>query len=198
MSFQPKKVSHKLTEWGLSCEGEGGGVCRSHFRDYWYTFSLTYNHNSNWVWLVKLSLKKVSYKLTEWGLFRVGGREGLQKSLKVSKGWVKSGRCKSCSWHKRKNLQILNLQILTSLLILLLINYNHRLSHKLIFIFSLRSQLIFIGIRVMRPSRKEISSMLFIFTLKELKWTAMRKNWGSNCTTTGLLHILNLVRWWEL
>ena len=51
----------------------------------------------------------------------------------------------------------------------LIINYNHRLSHKLIFIFSLRSQLMFIGIRVMRPSRKEISSMLFIFTLKELK-----------------------------
>ena len=97
------------------------------------------------------------------------GREGLQKSLKVSKGWVKSGRCKSCSWHKRKNLQILNLQILASQLIHKLINYNHRLSLKLIFIFSLQPQLMFIGIRVMRPTRKEISPMLFIFTLKELK-----------------------------
>ena len=36
----------------------GGGVCKSHCRDYWYTFSLTYNHNSNWVWLVKLSFEK--------------------------------------------------------------------------------------------------------------------------------------------
>ena len=51
-----------------------------------------------------------------------------------------------------------------------LINYNHRLSHKLIFIFfSLQPQLMVIGIRVMRPSRKEISPMLFIFTRKELK-----------------------------
>ena len=56
----------------------------------------------------------------------------------------------------------------------------------------------FVGMRVMWPSRKEISSMLFIFTLKELNWTAMRKYWRLNCTTTGLLHILNLVRWWEL
>ena len=34
----------------------------------------------------------------------------------------------------------------------------------------------FIGMRVMRPSIKEISSMLFIFTPKELKSTAMTKN----------------------
>ena len=40
----------------------------------------------------------------------------------------------------------------------------------------MQPQLMFIGRRVMRPSRKEISAMLFIFTLKELKWTAMRKN----------------------
>ena len=33
-----------------------------------------------------------------------------------------------------------------------------------------------IEMRVMRPSRKEISSMPFIFTPKELKLTAMRKN----------------------
>ena len=35
--------------------------------------------------------------------------------------------------------------------------------------FSLQPQLMFIGIRVMRPLRKEISSMLFIFTPKESK-----------------------------
>ena len=46
----------------------------------------------------------------------VGG--GLHTSSKLFRGWVKSGRCKSGSWHKRKNLQILNLQILAALLIL--------------------------------------------------------------------------------
>ena len=81
---------------------------------------------------------------------------------------------------------------------LIIINYNYRLWHKLCLIFSLQPWLMFIGVRVIRSSRKEISSMLFIFTLKELNWTAMRKNWRPNCTTTGLLHILNLVRWWEL
>ena len=79
-----------------------------------------------------------------------------------------------------------------------LINYNRLWHIKLFLFFLLQPQLMFIGMRVMRPSRKEISSMLFIFTPKELKWTAMRKNWRPNCTTTGLLHILNLVRWWEL
>ena len=34
----------------------------------------------------------------------------------------------------------------------------------------------FTGMRVMRPSRKEISSMLFTFTQKELKSIVMRKN----------------------
>ena len=42
---------------------------------------------------------------------------GLHTSSKLFRGWVKSGRCKSGSWHKRKNLQILNLQILAALLI---------------------------------------------------------------------------------
>ena len=79
-----------------------------------------------------------------------------------------------------------------------LINYNRLWHIKLFLFFLLQLQLMFIGMRVMRPSRKEISSVLFIFTAKELKWTAMRKNWRPNCTTTGLLHILNLVRWWEL
>ena len=74
-----------------------------------------------------------------------------------------------------------------------LINYLATLT-QIIFIFSLQPQLTFIGMRVMRPLRKEISSMLFIFIPKELKWTTMRKNWRPNCTTTGLLHILNLVR----
>ena len=79
-----------------------------------------------------------------------------------------------------------------------LINYPQNLTEIIFYIFFLQPRLIFIGIKVMRPSRKEISSMLFIFTPKELKWTVMRKNWRPNCTTTGLLHILNLVRWWEL
>ena len=51
----------------------------------------------------------------------------------------------------------------------ILIKYHHRLGQKLLFIFSLRPQLMFIGMRVMSPSRKEISSMLFTFTQKELK-----------------------------
>ena len=84
----------------------------------------------------------------------------------------------------------------------IIINYDYRLWHLFLnffrIIFYLQPQLMFIEMRVMRPSRKEISSMLFIFTPKELKWTATRKNWRPNCTTTGLLHILNLVRWWEL
>ena len=79
-----------------------------------------------------------------------------------------------------------------------LINYPQNLTQIIFYIFFLQPRLIFIGIKVMRPSRKEISSMLFIFTPKELKWIVMRKNWRPNCTTTGLLHILNLVRWWEL
>ena len=37
------------------------------------------------------------------------------------------------------------------------------------FNFFLQPKLIFIGMRVMRPSRKEISSMLFTFTQKELE-----------------------------
>ena len=45
---------------------------------------------------------------------------GLHTSSKLFRGWVKSGRCKSGSWHKRKNLQILNLQIFAALLIHLL------------------------------------------------------------------------------
>ena len=49
-----------------------------------------------------------------------------------------------------------------------LINYLATLT-QIIFIFSLQPQLTFIGMRVMRPLRKEISSMLFIFTPKELK-----------------------------
>ena len=33
LSFQPKKVSHRGAEWGLSCEGGGeGGGCRHHLR----------------------------------------------------------------------------------------------------------------------------------------------------------------------
>ena len=79
-----------------------------------------------------------------------------------------------------------------------LIKYPQNLTEIIFYIFFLQLRLIFIGIKVMRPSRKEISSMLFIFTPKELKWIVMRKNWRPNCTTTGLLHILNLVRWWEL
>ena len=38
-----------------------------------------------------------------------------------------------------------------------------------LFVFFLRPQLMFTGIRAMRPLREEISSMLFIFTPKELK-----------------------------
>ena len=79
-----------------------------------------------------------------------------------------------------------------------LINYPQNLTEIIFYIFFLQPRLIFIGIKVMRPSRKEISSLLFNFTPKELKWTVMRKDWRPNCSTTGLLHILNLVRWWEL
>ena len=53
------------------------------------------------------------------GLCPVKGLGGgvLHTSSKLFRGWVKSGRCKSGSWHKRKNLQILNPQILAALLI---------------------------------------------------------------------------------
>ena len=73
---------------------------------------------------------------------------------------VQVRQVQSGSWHKRKNLQI---------------NYYHRLWHKLFSIFSLQPQLMFTGMRVMRPSRKEISSMLFTFTQKELKWNCNEK-----------------------
>ena len=50
-----------------------------------------------------------------------------------------------------------------------LINYLASLTQIIFFIYSLQLQLMLIGMRVMRPSRKEISSMLFIFIPKELK-----------------------------
>ena len=78
-----------------------------------YTFFKNNNHNSNWVWLVELSTNKCLINLGGWG-------GGLQTSSKVFRGWSKSGRCKSGSWYKRKNLQILNLQIFAALLIHLL------------------------------------------------------------------------------
>ena len=46
----------------------------------------------------------------------------------------------------------------------------------LFFIYFLQPLLMFIGIRVMRPSRKEISSMLSTSTRKESKLNAMTKN----------------------
>ena len=115
---------------------------------------------SNWL---SFQAKRVSHKLTEWG-FSFKGTEG--------------DNCCLMLIHQLTTTKDFDT------------NYFN--------FFSLQPQLMFIGMRVMRPSRKEISSMLFIFTPEELKWTAMRKNWRLNCTTTGLLHILNLVRWWEL
>ena len=50
-----------------------------------------------------------------------------------------------------------------------LTNYQQTLTQITFFLFFLHPQLMFTGIRAMRPLREEISSMLFIFTPKELK-----------------------------
>ena len=65
------------------------------------------------------------------------------------------------------------------------------ISPCLFFIYFLQPLLIFIGIRVTRPSRKDISSMLSTSTRKESKLTAMTKNLKPSCITTGPFHILN-------
>ena len=76
------------------------------------------NHNSNWVCLVELSTKKSLMNLLNGVCPVKGVGGGLHTSSKLFRdGSRKSGRCKSGHWHKRKNLQILNLQILAALFI---------------------------------------------------------------------------------
>ena len=124
----------------------------------------------------ELSTKKVNLKFTEWGLSFEGGGgkaadviwgfQGMGQVMQVQKGQL-------AQKEKSANFKSPDLGSLAYTLT----NYQQTLTQiTFCLFFFLHPQLMFTGIRAMRPLREEISSMLFIFTPKELKWTVMRKN----------------------
>ena len=78
-------------------------------------FLLNNNHNSNWAWLVELSTKKVSHEFTGWGFSCEGGGGAEVADIIFQGVGNMSGKCKSDSWHKKKNLLFFNLQTLAAL-----------------------------------------------------------------------------------
>ena len=78
-----------------------------------------------------------------------------------------------------------------------LINYNQRLWHKLCLIFFFAATADVYSNEGNEAFKKGDFINAIHFYTKGIKMNC-NKNWRPNCTTTGLLHILNLVRWWEL